>query len=325
MPRTLQHAPSGRRAGSPAAETLERLDRRGGQVRLGVVPARPGDDPARSPRARGWLGPGWFHLDGTLTTAIQLDAWLRTELRGPASDLPDVAGSLVAYRYAEALADLVVGPLVAERRVVRPGRPGPTALALRLGDPPRLAALAVAAPSLAVLPGDSDGGRPSTHVLAGARELLDLAAGLLVAHFEPLTAAVRARAPYGLRGMWGALADHVAEAALRHAPPTSAPGAAPAHATPAWATAQALIARIAHRQPLLRGRPRTHRVASPSGPALYIEKGTCCLVYKAHRPPAASAGGARPAGRTLIDAAACDVCPLRAPVDRHDRLAAWGS
>jgi hypothetical protein len=252
-------------------------------------------------------GPGWVGLD-RLLAAPELDSWYRAELDGPARGHRDVAGSLVAYRIAEALADLTVGTLVRDGRVLMPS---PSQVALRLGDGPRIATMAVASNVVAVLADDPDVGVPGTVTVADVPSLLAAAAETLVEVFRPVTRAVRARAPYGLRGMWGTLADHLAEAALRRAHPR------PGDQEAAWALADALVEHVADHQPLLCGRPRPEWVTCAAGTSLFAAKGTCCLIYKAQRPRP----GQRTDSRTLIEAGACATCPLRDVNDRRERLA----
>jgi hypothetical protein len=291
MPGSLHRVAHG-----PSAATVDRLDRLdrmspGGAVTRFVAAAN---------------GPGWLALD-RLLAAPELDAWYRAELDGPARGHRDVAGSLVAYRVAEALADLTVGALVRDGRVLMPS---PSQVALRLGDGPRIETLAVASHVVAVLPDDLDEGVPGTVTLSDVPSLLAAAAETLVELFRPVTRAVRARAPYGLRGMWGTLADHLAEAALRRAAPR------PGDQEAAWALADALVEHVADHQPLLGGRPRPQWVTCAAGTSLFAAKGTCCLVYKAHRPRP----GQRLDSRALVRAGACATCPLRSADDRRERL-----
>ena len=251
-------------------------------------------------------GPGWVNLAERLGDPAGLDAWYRAELDGMAAGHRDLAGALIVYRFAGSLAELVVGPLFDQRRslVIRP-----EGLSLLLApDGARLDGLSLAAPAVAVLPTDEAAGGTGAgaavgpavgagvSVVADEAALRGVAVAGMLATFGPLAEAVRARAPFGVRGMWGTLADHLAEVTLRRAREQGRASAA------AWAASEALLDDLAARQPLLRVRPRRQDVVAPAGPVTFAAKGTCCLVYK-------------PAGP--VAAAACTSCPLRAPADRE--------
>jgi hypothetical protein len=296
---------------------------------------------ARVDATRSWrrvtvdaAGDGWFRLADRLADPAGLDAWYAAELAGTGRGHRDLAGALIAYRFAGSLAELVIGPLLEQRRVVllSPGN-----LSLRLGAGARVEALSVTAPVVAVLAGDPDAGRPGTVVVEasppqppagpgpagapgeeGTAALRAVAVDGILAVFGPLAEAVRARAPFGLRGMWGTLADHLADVALRRARDH---GGDPEEA---WASAAALIDDLAARQPLLRARPTRHDVACPVGPAVFSTKGTCCLIYKTNMPLDRADRADRAAGpasaQPWIDADACTSCPLRSEADRTGRL-----
>ena len=285
-------------------------------------------------------GDDWVRLVDRLGDAGALDAWYRTELGATARGHADLAGALIVYRLAGALAELVVGPLLDQRRCLELA---PEAISLRFGDAARLDALSVSAPAVAVLADDPGAGSPGARVVADRAGLRAVAVDGLVATFRPLAHAVRDRAPFGLRGMWGTLADHLAEVAVRRAREQRCDVEA------AWSSASALIADLAAREPLLRARPRRQDVRWPGGTDLLVAKGTCCLVYKAAAGPGPTSGPGRGAGpvptaggpravggrhargdapgsaalRRAIDAAACTSCPLRPEGDRASRYAAY--
>lgn len=248
-------------------------------------------------------GVGWVNLAARLADPAALDAWYRAELDGPAAGHRDLAGSLIVYRLAGSLAELVVGPLFDQRRALVIRAEGLSLLLAPGGA--RLDGLSLAAPEVAVLPADEAASGASAGAgdgtggvvpVADEAALRDVAVTGMLATFGPLAEAVRARAPFGLRGMWGTLADHLAEVTLRRA---REQGRASAEA---WAASEVLLDDLAARQPLLRVRPRRQVVPAPAGPVTFAAKGTCCLVYK-------------PAGP--VAAAACTSCPLRAPADRE--------
>ncbi|HKH05237.1 MAG TPA: hypothetical protein VKA65_08735 [Acidimicrobiales bacterium] len=292
-------------------------------------------------------GPGWSRLADRLADPAALDGWVAEELAGTAAGHRDLAGALIVYRFAGSLAELVVGPLLEQRRALVLT---PADVWLQLGPAARLDAVGVTGGGVAVLPDDpaaavaavagpsvaeagstvaeagstvaragstvagagstvagAAGARPSVVVVDGVEGLRDAAVRSLLDVFGPLVPAVRARAPFGVRGMWGTLADHQAEVALRRAREQRRDQAV------AWAAVESLLDALAAREPLLRARPRPHPVDGPAGAALFAAKGTCCLIYKAAGPGPA---------RALIDAAACTSCPLRSEADRHARLSA---
>jgi hypothetical protein len=240
-------------------------------------------------------GPGWVRLSDRLADAAALDGWFRAERDGFAAGHPDLAGALLVYRFAGSLAELVVGPLVDQGRVLVLG---PGDVWFRLGPAARLDGLAVPDAAVAVLPDDGDAGAAGTTTVADRDGLRAVAVDSLVAVFEPLARAVRERAPFGLAGMWGTLADHTAEVTM-----SRSRGRAPlVEQRAAWRAADALVTALAARQPLVRGRPSLTEVSSPAGDGCFVTKGTCCLVYKVTE--------------------MCSSCPLRSEADRRARFVA---
>jgi hypothetical protein len=293
------HVPGAGRP-SPGIVTVARLDAASAWRRYGATDGTRPPDPAA----------GWVVLAERLADTDALDRWLRTERAATAAGHADLAGALIVYRLAGSLAELVVGPLLDQRRVVALA---PDRFAVRFGDAARVDAVAVLGPEVAVLPDDPDAGRPGTTVVPDGDALRSAAVDSLVAVYEPLTAAVRPRAPFGLRGMWGTLADHVAEGALARARDRGDDGER------AWAAADAVIDALAARVPLLRVRPRPERVVAGERRGLYATKGTCCLIYKAE--PLDPALPAQVAAARRLAAAACISCPLRSDEDRRERYA----
>lgn len=255
-------------------------------------------------------GERWVRYQERLADAAGLDDWYRTELAATARGHADVAGALIIYRLAGALAELVVGTVVDQRRYVTLQ---PAGLSLRLGDAARLDEVSVSAATVELLADDPDATQPGAVVVDSVDALVDGALDGLVAVFGPLCEAVRARAPFGRSGMWGTLADHLAEVAVRRARERRGDVEA------AWSAADRLVSGLAARVPRLRARPRRQVVAGRSGPRTFVAKGTCCLIYKA---AGAAPAGARSA-RNPIASAACTSCPLRDPDDRAARFAAY--
>jgi len=276
-----------------AAVTVARLDRTSGWRRFAVAAE----------------GPAWVALDERLADGAALDAWVGAELGATAGGHRDLAGALIVYRLAGHLAELVVGCLVDQCRALPLT---PAAIALRFGDAVRLDEMAVAVPTVALLSDDPAAGDPDTEEVASVDALRVVAADGLAATFGPVADAVRARAPFGVRGMWGTLADHLAEVAVRRAREQGRDVDA------AWAEAGTLIDVLAERAPALRSRPRRQVVPTGRGPATVVAKGTCCLIYKAGAPP-----GDRGAAARLVTSAACTSCPLRPEDDRARRFAEY--
>lgn len=280
-----------------------------------IAPALPGADTlTRLASTRSWRrfgvdvsGPGWVRLADRLADPAGVDAWLAAELAGTARGHRDLAGSLVAYRLAGSLAELAVVPLLHERRAFVLS---PEGLWLSFAGA-RIEAVGLPTPTVAVLAADPDAGRPGTMVADGTDALHDVVAGGLAATFAGVAVAVRARAPFGLAGIWGTLTDHLADVALRWSRHT---GGDPDRA---WSVANAVIDALARRpEPRLRARPRRHDVTCAAGSGAFVTRGTCCLIYKAHEP----APGEPDRTRDQIMAAACTSCPLRPFEDRQARL-----
>ena len=253
-------------------------------------------------------GPGGVRLADRVADPAGMDAWVDAELDGTARGHRDLAGSLVAYRLAGSLAELAMVPLLTERRalVLAPQR-----LWLSFGDGARIDAVGLPDLTVAVLAHDPDAHRPGTEVVADEAALHAVAADGLVDTFAGVASGVRARAPFGLAGVWGTLADHLADVALRWSRDTGGP------ADHAWGTANAVIDALARRpEPRLRARPHRHDVTCAAGSATFVTRGTCCLIYKCHQP----APGEPDTSRARIDTAACTSCPLRPHDDRQARL-----
>ena len=286
------------------AATVGRLDRTSGWRRFTVdAPVAAGGTPSPG---------GWVGLDRLLADDRALDSWYATELGATARGHRDLAGALIGYRLAGSLAELVVGTLLDQRRSLPLA---PRSIGLRFGGAARLDALSVSAPLVVLAPDDPDAGAAGASVVDAADVaggLRDAAVEALVAVFAPVAEAVRARAPFGRRGLWGTLTDHVAEVAVRRARERGGDVDA------AWEAASALLDDLVTRRPDARTRPRRQVVASRRGPQVVVAKGTCCLVYKAGA-PVDDRGAA--AGRIGPDA--CTSCPLRPESERARRFTAW--
>ncbi|UWP78894.1 hypothetical protein Dfulv_27390 [Dactylosporangium fulvum] len=119
------------------------------------------------------------------------------------------------------------------------------------------------------------------------------------AALAPLLAAVRARAPFGLRNLWGSVADEVTGTAIRVAQ------LAGRDAEAAWARAQRLLDALAPHAPVTPARGTPCPVRHPGGRQLFQVRGTCSLYY-----------------RSMVETY-CDTCPLRDDDSRQRRLRAY--
>jgi hypothetical protein len=237
-----------------------------------------------------------------------MDAWVAAELGGEAMGHRDLAGSLVAWRLATSLAELTIVPLLTERRALLLA---PERLWLSFRDGTLIDAVGLPAPAVAVLADDPDAHRPGVTVAADDDELHTFAAEGLAVTYAGHAAAVRARAPFGLAGIWGTLVDCLANVALEWARDTDG------DPDRAWVTSSSVIDALARRpEPHLPTRPRRHDVACPTGSGVFAIGGTCCLMYKTHQP----APGEPDGPHDRIAAAACKSCPLRSDEDRHARF-----
>jgi hypothetical protein len=139
----------------------------------------------------------------------------------------------------------------------------------------------------------------------GLARLFDQLADEMVALLAPLFASIRRHASFGTAGMWGLVADAIADAALDHA------GRLGADPQAAWSDAGALIERLSARVPVLRARPTLARVEWSGGVAHLAVRGTCCLYHKV------SSCDLDPMGEAY-----CVSCPKR---DHDDRLRRWSA
>lgn len=114
--------------------------------------------------------------------------------------------------------------------------------------------------------------------------------------------AVRARAPFGRRRMWGQLADDIGGTALWTA------RAGDLDQRSAWKEAQAILDHVAETAPELRVRSRPFPVRWEGDETLFQVRGTCCLWYTTFEEPDRCGEGY------------CTTCPLRDDDVRHERL-----
>jgi hypothetical protein len=190
-------------------------------------------------------GGDWYRLDAVVADG-HLDRWLAAlvaQKRGKG----DLAGSYLGTWLAETVVTVPVAALVLEQRA--PDVTAGNVLVHRHSEG-WFDRIALGSPVVGLLPGDPHAGHPDAVVLDDEAALWDWYAVRLLATLGPLLGAVRARTPYGLRGLWGAVADGLCGTALRVARLAGDDGRA------AWRVGEALADHVARRIPQLRTRPR---------------------------------------------------------------------
>ncbi len=251
-------------------------------------------------------GAGWFRLDALGTPgAIETElAWIAGRTRDgvrprdvTASELASGLGSCVAIPTAMLLVfEGVVPEVSGENLWIRRSEGG------RYYD-----RIAFERPSYRCVTGSAGDGHRDAEPIPDRAALVGSFAGAVVATLDPLFTAIRTVAPYGVRGMWGSLADDLLTSMLwttRRFDGTDDAQRAVA------ATTGEIIDAIAARQPLLKVRPTVVDLTWARGHTLFCRRGTCCMIYKA---PGAGEGPER----------YCASCPLIDDDDRNDRWRTW--
>ncbi len=267
---------------SPLAATFARLRRLDQYLVAEVGPAQ---------------GAGWYDLDRVVDDG-HLDVWL-DELARTHDGQRDVAGAYLGSWLAGALVAAPVSALVLERRMPHLG----AGVWLHRHEEGWFDGVAFASAQLLVLADDPEADHGDAVVVADQSTLVERYAHALVERLTPLLEAVRRRAPYGLRGLWGAVADDVTGTVLATARRAGTDGWL------AWDQAQTVLDDVAARQEHLRKRPTPFPVSWSGGETLYQVKGTCCLYYKTHDGPL------DPDGESY-----CTTCPFRYDDNRLCRL-----
>jgi hypothetical protein len=262
----------------PLAHTLHRLDAADEHCRF--VDGEPGDG-------------GWHRLDEVLADAVVLDDWFRVIVDGAACGKRDVAGSYLAGWLSRVVVETAAIALVAEQRTW-PLRD--TNLAVHHHEAGWFDGIAVLEPDIRMLRGDPGVGHRHAVPFDRVDELRSALVDEIVELAGRLFAAVRARAPYGVRGMWGALADGLAARFVRAADQTGDDVDA------AWRDAAALLDVLGARVGLAFARPHLDRTEWSGGCSPFAVKGTCCLYYK-----------------TVGGDDYCTTCPLRDEGWRRER------
>ena len=217
-------------------------------------------------------GEGWVCLADADDAAI-FDGWFDRIRATIPNGRADVAGSYLASFLAGAIATPLVRALVEQDRAWRTTA---DTTWVHAHDDGWIDGVAIGATVL-VLPADPAAGRDDVDVVAGVEELRTLAIEHLVSVVDPLFAEVRARAPYGLRGMWGALADSMASDLTWVAHVEGRDVVA------AWQSVQPALECLAAAAPRPLTRPTFERIEVDGDVAHLSIRGTCCLYYQSQR------------------------------------------
>jgi len=246
-------------------------------------------------------GERWLHLDRLLGDG--LDRLFAAAATAAVPRRADYVGASVASALADVLISTALPALLVERRLPAIT---PSNLSVHIHDRELwFDSVAVHEPNCYALVTDPASGHATVTAVASVDDLHRRIASLLVDAATPWFAAIRARAPFGRRGMWGQLADGVGGTALWAA------RAARLDQRRMWAEAQTIVDLIAADVPELRVRPRLFPVRWGGGETLWQVKGTCCLWYTTFEEPDSCGDGY------------CATCPLRPDDVRHERLRTW--
>jgi hypothetical protein len=173
--------------------------------------------------------------------------------------------------------------------------PDPAAenLLVRLDDAGEARRYGLHRPTAALLPADARAQDGHSVVVPDEEALLAWWASRAGASLTPLLAAVRARAPFGLRALWGAVADEITGVALWVG---QLAGQKPSDV---WAKGERMVDALAPRAPVSLPRARAFPVAAPHTGRWFQVRATCCLWYR-------SATESGP-----VKDRYCSTCPLR--------------
>jgi len=242
--------------------------------------------------------PGWIKLSSVHSEPVANDLFAATLANVP-NGARDVAGSYLA----SFAADTITVPVARALRTCRRGIVVDADTTwIRQHRDGWFDGVALEADVL-VLADDPMVGRAGTIAVDDRAQLTHLTVERLAAVLGPLFASVRARAPYGVRGMWGAVADSIAADATWRAHVECADVAQ------AWNDAQPVIHALAAVVPVTR--PTLARVDRAGHVAHLTIRGTCCLYYKSVDHP----DGA--------PVEYCTSCPLGTDEERRRRQEEW--
>lgn len=251
-------------------------------------------------------GDDWSSLDalvgdGTITQFI--DA---TVADNAAGDHPrDAAGVSLATQLSSLVVRAAVGAYLLDRRGLRLV---PETTFLHRTPEGAFDRLALAKPSCVVLPGDPAVGGADVDVLDDQDAMRGWIADRLVATLSPLLTEIRKAASYGLRGLWGNVADGIGSWALLLG---RAQQETPEQLDATWNEVEQLFDELADRVPQLKSRPRPFPVQSGPHATMFQVRCTCCLLYKVPGRPLDGDGPRY-----------CTTCPLIDDELRTERIVA---
>lgn len=247
-------------------------------------------------------GDGWVRLADLVGEPGVLDEWWHLVLDGDAGGLPDVAGAFLGAWLADAIATPVCSAVVELGRgwPLDPGR-----YHLHRSPEGWVDGIVLDDGRLWCLPGDGAvDGSGGVEVVDDRADLHHRVVATLAPVLQQLFTAIRHRAPYGRRGMWGVAADLLAARIVARA-------TTDADRHHRWGEVTGLVDALAGAAGARFTHPRLRVVPWSGGRRPVPVRSTCCLWYKTQ-------DGADPCGEGY-----CDSCPLR-PDDVTDRrLGAW--
>ena len=271
---------------TPLAATLARLD---------------AADPYCDPTAGTPVGERWTRIQDLLDDQSVLRRWFEG-LSGESNGVPDVAASYLASWLGGIVLDPIGWALGVERRA---WPLDPASLWIHRHEDGWFDGFAVAAQQVRMLPDDPAAGHPDAVVVADVDALRAGVAGDAVAVLGPLFASVRSFAPFGVRGMWGAVADSLGSSAAIAAFRAGRP------ARPAFDEAMRIVEGLVAAGAGRITRPTPEQVRWARGTTTVVHKGTCCLWYK-------TTDVSAPIGERY-----CLSCPLQPGADQHERWVTW--
>jgi hypothetical protein len=221
-------------------------------------------------------GDGWVLVADALASPLAFDAWFDRVRATVQNGRADVAGSYLASFLSSAIAAPLVRALATQQRGWHTAA-GTTWV--HLHDDGWIDQVATAAPVL-VLPADTAADRADVEVVDDLETLVAIAIEHLVSVVDPLFVAVRARAPYGRRGMWGALADSIAAELTWSAQVNGH------DVVDAWRRAQPILDALVAAAPTRVTRPTFERIDDAGHVAHLTIRGTCCLYFQSLPPDA---------------------------------------